>query len=85
MVEPEDPKAPDIRRQNQGDYVPLGDGELRNVVFDLSTLAKSNEESRLSLAGNQGKVGLAHVPNAPLCSDWLRPEGGAALGGHAFD
>ena len=81
MVEPEDPEAPDIRRRNQGDYVPLGDGELRNVVFDLSTLAKSSEESRLSLAGSQGKVGLAHVPNAPLCNDWLRPEGGAALGG----
>ena len=78
VVEPEDPEAPDVRRWNQGAYVPLGSRELCDVVSDLSTLAKSSEESRLSLAGNQGKVGLAHVPDTSLYDDWLRPIGGAA-------
>lgn len=78
VVEPEDSEALDVRPWNRGAYVPLDDKELRDVVFDLSTLAKSSEESRLTLAGNQGKVGLAHVPNAPLHDGWLRPEGGAA-------
>ena len=47
-----------------------GDSPMRGRI--------SSGESRLSLAGNQGKVGLAHVPDTSLCDDWLRPIGGAA-------
>jgi len=78
VVEPEDPEALEVRPWRRGTYVALSDGDLRDVVFNLSTLAKSSEKSRLSLAGNQGKVGLAHAPDTSLRDGWLRPEGGAA-------
>lgn len=63
---------------DEGSYEPLDEGDMRNVLSDLSSLAWSNGQSRLSLAGTQGKVGLAHIPDSPMEEGWLRPLGGAA-------
>lgn len=63
---------------DEGSYVPLSTDELQMVLTDFSSQAKSNAEVRLSLAGTQGKVGLAHWPDAPIGSGWARPINGAA-------
>lgn len=63
---------------DNGSYTPLSEDDLRKTLRDLPSLASSNLASRLSLAGTQGKVGLAHMPGMPMANDWLRPEGGAA-------
>lgn len=62
----------------QGAYHPLSNDDLRAVFAGMEELAESNFESRLSLAGTQGKVGLAHVPGASIAEKWLRPLDGAA-------
>ena len=61
-----------------GKYVPLDMAGLQAILSDLSSQARSNVAARLSLAGTQGKVGLAHMPNAPMDQGWMRPLGGAA-------
>ncbi|MBQ9006797.1 MAG: HipA domain-containing protein [Atopobiaceae bacterium] len=63
---------------DNGPYTPLSEDELRQTLRDFSSLASSNFASRLSLAGTQGKVGLAHMPGAPMTEGWMRPEGGAS-------
>ena len=63
---------------DRGTYMPLTRSELEKTLGDLASLASSNEQSRLSLAGTQGKVGLAHLPGAPMDEGWLRPLYGAA-------
>ena len=62
----------------RGSYAPLSAHELEGIFTGLSSLAESNRESRLSLAGSQGKTGLAHVPDTPLHEGWLKPIDGAA-------
>lgn len=59
-------------------YEPLNEEDMRSALSDLSSLAWSNGQSRLSLAGTQGKVGLAHIPDRPMEEGWLRPLAGAA-------
>ena len=44
----------------------------------MSGLAGRSEESRLSLAGTQGKMGLAHMPRMPMDDGRLIPVSGAA-------
>lgn len=61
-----------------GTYESLDKASLRETLSTLSSLSKSNEQSRLSLAGTQGKVGLAHIPGADMSDGWLRPLSGAA-------
>lgn len=61
-----------------GSYRPLSEADLRTMFSDMEELAESNSEARLSLAGTQGKVGLAHVPGAPMEEGWLQPLDGAA-------
>lgn len=61
-----------------GAYEPLDFKELKALFTSYSSLAESNRESRLSLAGSQGKTGLAHLPGAPFDRGWLRPLGMAA-------
>lgn len=56
-----------------GDYVPLTSEELALTLHDYESLSRSNAESRLSLAGTQGKVGLAHDPHAAMDAGWLLP------------
>ena len=61
-----------------GYYEALEHGALKAVFAELETMTDSNVSSRLSLAGTQGKVGLAHDPEAPVTEGWSRPRGGAA-------
>lgn len=61
-----------------GTYLPLDKDGLVRTVSDLESLTASNVVTRLSLAGTQGKVGLAHIPHAAIANGWMRPEGGAA-------
>lgn len=61
-----------------GSYAPLDREELLRTFADAQALTVSNVASRLSLAGTQGKVGLAHLPGAGMDEGWLRPEAGAA-------
>lgn len=67
-------EAPD----SESTYRPLSESDLRTMFSAMEELAESNSEARLSLAGTQGKVGLAHEPGAPLEECWLQPLGGAA-------
>ena len=61
-----------------GSYEALDAGELKSIFAGYSSLAESNRESRLSLAGSQGKAGLAHLPGKSFDEGWFRPLGGAA-------
>ena len=63
---------------NTGSYDPLDELALVKSLSNLETLTASNVATRLSLAGTQGKVGLAHDPDEPIRDGWFRPLGGAA-------
>lgn len=63
---------------SNGSYEPLNRQLLIQTLSNLESLTASNIATRLSLAGTQGKVGLAHIPGAPIESGWLRPMAGAA-------
>lgn len=56
-------------------FEPVSDLQMRNIFHDASSIADSNNASRLSLAGTQNKVGLAHSIVGPWNSGWLRPQG----------
>ena len=58
-------------------YDPVSESELRTMFLSAAPAAE-NAASRMSLAGTQGKVGLAHAPGGPISDDWLRPRGWAA-------
>ena len=62
----------------RGSYRRLSGFDLRALVSAMEELAESNSEARLSLAGTQGKAGLAHMPGAPMDEGWLQPLDGAA-------
>lgn len=51
---------------------------LKRLFLSPVALARENVASRLSLAGTQSKTGLAHSPDTPLDTGWLRPLGLAA-------
>ncbi len=70
--------VPAIAAWDGGSYAPLDADDMRATLSSLPSLSRSNGESRLSLAGSQGKVGLAHVPGVALSDGWMRPLGGAA-------
>ena len=59
-------------------YEPVDLDELRSTFRDLTTISENNIGLRLSLAGVQGKTGLAHDPQRPIGQGWLRPTGLAA-------
>lgn len=59
-------------------FEPVDIAQLERLFSTDASLANGNTENRLSLAGVQGKTGLAHEPNAPLDSGWLIPHGLAA-------
>lgn len=63
---------------HEGSYEPFDLEKLDWLFSGFLTLAESNRESRLSLAGSQGKTGLAHTPGFPMEEGWSRPVGGAA-------
>lgn len=59
-------------------YEPVSPDELSRMFHSVSETAGENAASRLSLAGTQGKTGLAHDPRLPIEEGWLRPRGLAA-------
>ena len=56
-------------------YVPLDEGELREMFLSDAKTARENVTTRLSLAGTQSKTALAHMPGSPISAGWLRPIG----------
>ena len=59
-------------------YQPIDQQTLKLMFQNLPAIAEQNAEMRLSLAGAQGKTGLAHDPAAPMSEGWLQPQGLAA-------
>ncbi len=59
-------------------YEPLEREGLMGIFRGFPESAAENAASRLSLAGTQNKVGLAHNPDVPIEHEWLRPHGLAA-------
>lgn len=59
-------------------YEPISPSDLSAMFHSVSGAAEENAASRLSLAGTQSKVGLAHDPRSPIEEGWLRPRGLAA-------
>lgn len=53
-------------------YEPVSATELKELFSRRASMAELNGSDRLSLAGTQSKVGLAHSPNGPLTSGWFR-------------
>lgn len=64
--------------ETEGAYQPLDARALNALFSGMEELAESNSETRLSLAGTQGKTGLAHDARAPMDDGWLKPCAGAA-------
>lgn len=54
------------------DYDPIGSTELRTLFARHASMAELNGSNRLSLAGTQSKVGLAHMPDTSLEDGWMR-------------
>ncbi|MGN0287426.1 MAG: HipA domain-containing protein [Atopobiaceae bacterium] len=63
---------------DEGSYEEASLSDIGLDVSSPSAMARRSEESRLSLSGTQGKIGLAHLPGEPMDRGWLIPEGGAA-------
>lgn len=63
---------------DSGSYQSLTLSDICSATASLPALAKRSEESRLSLAGTQGKIGLAHLPGKAMEEGWFAPVGGAA-------
>ena len=59
-------------------YAPVSPYELERLFSGSPNIAEENASSRLSLAGTQNKVGLAHDPRFSMGEGWLRPQGLAA-------
>lgn len=64
--------------REQYGYESIDVNEVRAMMRTLPRIAKENAGMRLSLAGAQGKVGLAHNPLKPADEGWLKPHGLAA-------
>ena len=56
-------------------YDSIPRGTLASIFSSPRHMAASNNASRLSLAGTQDKIGLAHTPFGPWDDGWLRPRG----------
>lgn len=59
----------------QGGYDIVPCDELRQMFESFPSAAKENVASRLSLAGAQNKVGLAHDSSQDMNDGWMRPRG----------
>lgn len=56
-------------------YEALSKSEFRALFKNDCEMANESIASRLSLAGTQNKIGLAHLPSAAMDEGWLRPQG----------
>lgn len=59
-------------------YEPVSAAELRDLFSRRASMAELNGSDRLSLAGTQSKVGLAHMPGCSLDAGWMRAKNSAA-------
>ena len=59
-------------------YEPLPADELPALFHRRESMAELNGTDRLSIAGTQSKVGLAHAPSGGLDDGWFRAKGSAA-------
>ncbi len=59
-------------------YVSVTQAEIMHMLESLPQIAEHNADRRLSLAGAQGKTGLAHRPDCTMETGWLSPRGLAA-------
>ena len=59
-------------------FEPVSTAELKGLFSRRASMAELNGSDRLSLAGTQSKVGLAHAPNEPLVDGWMRAKNCAA-------
>lgn len=53
-------------------YESVSATELKELFSRRASMAELNGSDRISLAGTQSKVGLAHSSNEPLTSGWFR-------------
>ena len=56
-------------------YEALLKSEFKALFKNDCEMANENIASRLSLAGTQNKIGLAHLPSAAMDEGWFRPQG----------
>lgn len=56
-------------------YDSITAAEMEEIFSSAPSIANENVESSLSLAGTQSKIGLTHMPEAPLDEGWMRPRG----------
>ena len=59
-------------------YEPIDSADLGRLLARHASMAELNGSNRLSLAGTQSKVGLAHMPNTVLGDGWMRAINSAA-------
>lgn len=64
--------------QGECSYKPMTSKDVLAAVATPFGRAAANVENRLSLAGTQGKTGLAHDPTRPIAEGWFAPRGLAA-------
>lgn len=70
---------PDIEKTaRSGSYKAIDASAIDVLTGSDRQISESNIASRLSLAGTQGKTGLAHLPDADMQSGWFLPVGYAA-------
>lgn len=62
----------------ENNYEEISDEQLFRLFRSLPDMSKENVGSRLSLAGAQSKIGLAHMPGSPMSQGWFKPQGLAA-------
>ena len=60
-------------KQLSGSYEPIEASSIRDLLGSDEQISESNIASRLSLAGTQGKTGLAHIPGSDMAEGWLLP------------
>lgn len=59
-------------------YEEVSNEQLFCFFRSIPDMSRENVGSRLSLAGAQSKIGLAHMPGSPMSQGWLKPRGLAA-------
>ena len=59
-------------------YDPISRSKLRALFSRDKSISQLNATNRLSLAGTQNKIGLAHAPSGTLEDGWYRATGSAA-------
>lgn len=68
----------DEEQKGESGYEPVSLEELRSVFHDVPRIAEANIAARLSLAGAQSKIGLAHDSRMPIGDGWLHAHGRCA-------